>query len=237
MQQEDNRSTFWLTEEEFERFTPKSNHILVESVADMDEITFKSLTLYIDTTYNPENHQEVINKVIKTPENKINKCDLYESHIDVEEGDIVWCQYLEVLKGHIINVGDRSYRLVPFYSVYLSIDFQGEHKMHNGYLLCDKIYNESKSETLTIVERKPPWYAKVLLAGKPVISYKAEPNIEPQLEIKLGDILLPWSPAMKPFERPPHFNYDGEEHFVAQRNRFLGIIELEECESSTGETT
>ena len=217
MQQQN--STWWLTEEQFERFVPANNYILVQSVQDMDYIEYKTLNLYINTTYNPEDHQEVINKVIRLPKSRICHSDHHVCNINVSEGDTVWVEFFNILNCDKVMVDGRLYRLIPFSSVYLSVSPDQAISMQNGYLLLDRIEDRKKSDTLELIEKKPPWYGKVLFTGEPVIEYIKSEFEEARFDINPGDILLPWTPSMRPFERAPHYHFDGKQHYVAQRNR------------------
>jgi len=119
-----------------EGFKPISNYVLVGNPTKTD--TLKS-GLYIDTTYKPEHHVEIINEVIAVPDRLSFK--EWETEMELKVGDQVWVNYLSIMKGERVMVGDKTYILVPYEKIILAK--RGDDiVMLNGYVLIEPVLED-----------------------------------------------------------------------------------------------
>jgi len=207
---------------------PFNGHVVVQSVVDMSTIKYKSLTLLVDTSFEPENHQEVINEVIKLPEKLYYDEHSWECKIEVELGDLVFIEYMACLKATILDVEGDIYRLVPYNFFYLAK--RGDQVIPlNGNILVSPIYLKYDGAINIDHVEVPPDCYKIEYMGKPVDCYKDAKWVD--MPVQVGDyVVMRVGPkSMRPFERGVTKHFDPDKTlFVVKPNRIIYSVTIPE---------
>jgi len=150
---DESKQLITLTPKQFNRLRPISGHIVVKSSLDMTTVQYKELKLYVDTSFKPERHQEIINVVEKIPDNRRYSSPEYESTIMVEPGDRVIVNYFPILQAPLLEVDGQIYRVIPYYWVIC--------KMVRGIIIdvtkfkdSQKVLDQYMKQGVAIVETK-----------------------------------------------------------------------------------
>ncbi len=131
-----------------EGFKPLNNFVLLGNPTSTEKIG----GLFIDTTYKPEDHVEIINEVMAVPERL--KFNEWETEMQLKVGDTVLVNYLAIMKAEKVYVGSNIYLNVPYEKIILA-KRGDEIIMLNGYVLLEPIYIEQlKSDTIIFLPSK-----------------------------------------------------------------------------------
>jgi hypothetical protein len=232
-------------------FQPTPNHVLVRSVVSMNTVTVGGQQILIDTSYKPEHHQEVICEVIKAPKKLIfdrtkpsGESMEWLTTMDLKTGEIVWCNYLSVLKGKEnleIECEGVKYFIINYQQIYLK-KVKQRVEMLNGYVLCEPVYVEDLKDKILIskmidVQRlkkfdeyegvaRETQYGIVRYLGKPVEEYHNANAVPDDDYLRVGDMVMFTTPNNVRLEHNLHRHFNGEDMIVSRRNRILGIIQL-----------
>ena len=239
-----------LSREDLAVFRPSQNKVLVRSVVQMNKIHLAGKDIFIDTTYKPEYHQEVICEVTAIPKKLVfdRKKPVGESMewytpIEVKKGDIVWCNYLSVLRGKedfIIECEDITYFLIDYASIYLKKN-RAEVTMLNGWILCEPVYVEPAKidvggRVIAVQEVKEfdelegipknTQYGKVKHLGRPIKEYYYNETTYDDDYVRINDFVMFTTPHNVHLENDLHRHFDGSSLIVSRRSRLLGILDL-----------
>jgi len=116
-----------LTKQELLDFKPMNNYVLLKSIQRTDRISFLDGEIYVDTTYKPEHHAQVIHKVVATPLNLVYSDNPaiesmeWETEMRLKQGDVVWINYLAALQAVKFDCEGQEYFLIPYEKVYMAI--------------------------------------------------------------------------------------------------------------------
>ena len=133
-----------ITIDTIEGFKPLNNFVLLGNPTSTEKIG----GLFIDTTYKPEDHVEIINEVIAVPERL--KFNEWETEMQLKVGDKVWVNYLSIIKGERVQVGGEVYVLVPYEKIILTK--RGDDLvMLNGYVLIEPVLEETQQSGIIIL--------------------------------------------------------------------------------------
>jgi len=203
-----------------EGFKPISNYVLVGNPTKTD--TLKS-GLYIDTTYKPEHHVEIINEVIAVPERL--KFTDWETEMELKVGDQVWVNYLAIMKGEKIMVGDQTYTLVPYEKIILAK--RGEDiVMLNGYVLIEPVLEDApESEIITLLKntKQAAMRGYVRYMGTPNKRYSDELHTD-EIGIKIGD-MVGLRHGYHPKLESPYHQVIGD-YYVVQRRNIVAAFDI-----------
>jgi hypothetical protein len=134
---------------------PTSNYVIVKPIQDTSVVG----SLYIDTSWKPENHVQVINEVVAVPD-KLKRLPIdsngfmeWETPMELEVGDQVWVNYLAILKALEVDIEGEKCKLVPYSKIYFAL--RGEAVIAlNGYVLVEPI-PEPEIKTSLILKSEP----------------------------------------------------------------------------------
>ena len=239
-----------LSREDLAVFRPSQNKVLVRSVVQMNKIHLGGQEIIIDTTYKPEHHQEVICEVTATPKRlvfdrtkPVGESMEWYTPIDVKKGDIVWCNYLSVIRGKedfIIECEDIMYFLVDYSSIYLKKD-KTDVTMLNGWILCEPVYVKPATidvggNIIAVQEMKEydefegvakeTQFGRVKYLGKPIKEYYFNEDTFDDDFVRVNDIIMFKTPNNVRLEHDLHRHFDGTSLIVSRRSRLLGILEF-----------
>ncbi len=117
-----------LSEHEFNSIKSPFNYVVTKSIRRMDKVHLGGQKIFLDTSYAPENHQEVIHEVIQVPDRLIySRKDTmprsmqWDTDMELQVGDIVWVNYLAVIKAHRFTYNGETYYFFPYWRIYLTI--------------------------------------------------------------------------------------------------------------------
>ena len=239
-----------ISKEDLKSFTPIANKVLLRSVVKMDSVKAGDKKLYVDTTFKPEWHQEVICEVIATPRylvfdrNKpVGESMEWQTTVQVKPGDIVWARALMVQKGKedfLIECDGINYFLLDYADLYLKKD-KTDVVMLNGWVLLEPIYVEPKE---IVVDGKVIYlenvakpdegfgvarqtqFGRIKHLGKPIINYYYADTTFDDDFCRVGDIIMFTTSHNVRLEHELHRHFSGEDLIVSRRSRFLGIVEF-----------
>ena len=173
-----------ITLDTIEGFKPLNNFVLLGNPTSTEKIG----GLFIDTTYKPEDHVEIINEVIAVPERL--KFNEWETEMQLKVGDRVWVQYLSIIKGERVQVGGEVYVLVPYEKIILTK--RGDDLvMLNGYVLIEPVLEETQQSGIIILLKQAKQASQrgyVRHMGIPNKRYTDESHTD-EIDIKLGDMV------------------------------------------------
>ncbi len=239
-----------LSKEELNTFKPVGNNVLVRSIINNDSVKVGDKDIYIDTSYKPEHHQNVICEVIATPNKLIfdrkrpaGESMEWKTTIDIKKGDIIWANYLSVLRGQqnlIIECGDIKYFLIDYSMIYLKKD-KDKVVMLNGYILCSPVYVDlsevsvgghkivlSKVKTADQLEgcALDTQFGQIKHIGKPISEYYSKDATPDDDYPRIDDIIMFVSPHQVRLEHELHRHFNGTDMVVSRRNRITAIVEF-----------
>lgn len=117
-----------LTDTEFNSIKPGHNMLVTKAVEGTTKIKYKSLDIYMDNSFVPEDHQKVVHQVIRIPKTLIYSRKLshdrsmeWLTDMLLKPGDKIWVNYLAVMKAHTFQYGGETYYFIPYSGVYLTI--------------------------------------------------------------------------------------------------------------------
>jgi co-chaperonin GroES (HSP10) len=181
-----------ITLDTIEGFKPLNNFVLLGNPTSTEKIG----GLFIDTTYKPEDHVEIINEVIAVPDHL--KFNEWETEMQLKVGDKVWVNRLTILKAEKIYAGGVSgttYLHVPYEKIILA-KRGDEIIMLNGNILLEPILKDQlKSDTIILL----PQFAQVeeyqdrgivRFIGIPNKRYTEEHHSDDDINISIGDKVL-----------------------------------------------
>ena len=179
-----NNAKIMITLTTIEGFKPLNNFVLLGNPTSTESIG----NLYIDTSYKPEDHVEIINEVMAVPDRL--KFNEWETEMQLKVGDKVWVSYLSIIKGERVQVGDSVYVLVPYEKIILT-KREDEIVMLNGYVLLEPVTEEVKQSGLIILLKTAKQASKrgiVRYIGPSNKRYTDE-NHSDDIDIKIGDMI------------------------------------------------
>jgi len=173
-----------ITLDTIEGFKPLNNFVLLGNPTSTEKIG----GLFIDTTYKPEDHVEIINEVIAVPDHL--KFNEWETEMQLKVGDKVWVNYLSIIKGERVQVGGEVYVLVPYEKIILTK--RGDDiVMLNGYVLIEPVLEETQQSGIIILLKQAKQASQrgyVRHMGIPNKRYTDESHTD-EIDIKLGDMV------------------------------------------------
>lgn len=239
-----------ISKENLKFFQPTGNKVLVRSIVSTKTINVGGQQLYIDTTYKPEYHAEVICEVVATPKKLIfdrkrpaPQSMEWEVRMELKKGDIVWCNYLSVIKGkedYLIECDGIEYFLVDYGRIYLKKEGQ-KVKMLNGWVLCEPLYVDLKEISVrgktvylpniaTSGEKeghaKPTQYGIIKHLGKPITNYHSDRVTADDDFPRIGDTVKFVAPNNPRLEHNLHRHFSGADLIISRRSRFLAVVEF-----------
>ncbi len=173
-----------ITLDTIEGFKPLNNFVLLGNPTSTEKIG----GLFIDTTYKPEDHVEIINEVIAVPERL--KFNEWETEMQLKVGDKVWVKRLTITKAEKVMVGEKAYLLVPYEDIILTK--RGDDLvMLNGYVLIEPVLEETQQSGIIILLQTAKQASKrgiVRHMGIPNKRYTDESHTD-EIDIKIGDMV------------------------------------------------
>jgi co-chaperonin GroES (HSP10) len=216
-----------------ENYTPINNKVLLKVELSTD--VMKNGFIVGDKKFNPGDHTERVFRVVSVPKSldpklKINNLSWY-TQIEIAPGDIVLVDYLTSLntQRYSDENGEGDYRIFDYadcYAILKKIDDKFEIKPINGYLFCEKIYNEvgwGEYKRKDLVDSE----GIVVHVGNPNDGYLLDSRTDGGVDVKVGDRI-----AIMPLQFiTDQINLEYEYHsildkpyFLIQRHRVAGKI-------------
>jgi hypothetical protein len=239
-----------LTKEDIASLRPYGNFVLVRSIVSMDTIMLGGEKIFIDTSYKPEHHAEVICEVVAVPrrlvfdrKRHVGESMEWRSAMELHKGDIVWCNYLAVLDGkkrYMLTCDGLKYFMVEYPQIYLKKNKQ-DITMLNGWVLCEPVYKEKEQvvvdgKTIALPSvtthnqtqgiARHTQFGKVKYIGRPVKEYYYEDAEVDDDYIRVGDTVMFVTPFNPRLEHELHHHFDGTSLIVSRRSRIMGIVEF-----------
>lgn len=236
---------YLFTKKEFEELVVMTNDVFIKPNRGEDEIVMSNgKKLYIDITYEPEQHapcvgvvKKVPNKLHYTTKSAANSVE-FKVDLELEVGDNAFFHYL--VPQHCMNEGrwvevedDGIYFLVKYDEIYCAQ--RGPKKdvvMVNGWILTYPVEEAAfKTKTLIIPEHlkavEKPNEGVVAFIGAHVQQYFYEQDIkETADDLKVGDRILFTPDSDIPLQYALHRNLEGKTNFFRmQRKDIIGIVE------------
>lgn len=119
---------------------PINNYVIVKPIQDTSKVGL----LYIDTSWKPENHVQVINEVVAVP-NCLKRLPInhpafmeWETSMELEVGDQVWVNYLAIMKAKEVEYEGQTCKIVPYSKIYFAMRERAVIAL-NGYVLIEPI--------------------------------------------------------------------------------------------------
>ena len=217
-----------LSPDEFSRLRPMNGHLIVSTEQDVNNIELAGVKLYFDGSYNPENNQAVINRVVKVPDDAVWKSGDFTSEIIVNVGDLVWINYFSVLQATTILVETKEYLVIPYRQCYMGLveaEDGTNYVMLNDYVLLDPVVKINTNPL--IIESKRKAIAKHFFNVERVPFYGSYAYSGPQsecIDLKPGDIAFMLDSSNFKLEHPPHYVYDSKIHYVSRIQKVLAVV-------------
>ena len=226
-----------LTKEELGNFTPTNNMVLLEPVIDTSKVTFGEMELKLDTSFHPENHVRVINRIVSLPKclkfsmnvNKYRSME-WETEMELKYGDIVWINYLAGLKATQIQVDEKYYILLPYSQIYLA-KREKEIKtfkkiketvlMLNGYVIVESIKEKIQS-VIDIPDKENMRVMRIVNLGRPNKRYK-EISVFDDDYLRVNDRVVMKNVHHRKLEYDIHARFE-KKYYITQRPRILGVL-------------
>jgi co-chaperonin GroES (HSP10) len=171
----------------------------------------------------------------------------WETEMELQEGDIVFHDYLDSMNAQLIKYEGDEYRLIPYSGCYVAkrlmrgfsydgakekshIIIEGENVYKviplNGYVLCEEVEYEIKAISYT-KKVTDPRKGKVKFIGKPNKKYFHKNRTDENREIKKDDVIFlfkQYSGRKIYLEDPVHRLFNGNRtYFVVQRFKIGGV--------------
>lgn len=138
---------------------PLNNLVLIKPLMNNDKYNFKSgVSIFIDTSYEPELHAEVVGEVIRIPETVfLRKGKLYLDEdkrvpVEIQVGDMAYYSYLAIRKaltekfdGKAVVEDKELYVLISYENIFMVVR-NGVPIPVNDYLLIEPTYDEMLAE-------------------------------------------------------------------------------------------
>ncbi len=236
---------------------PISNSVLVLIEEMHDEITHGTLTLKLDTSFEVGKHAPNKGTVIRVPEKFVysKKASLntgdWDTDIEIEEGDLVWFDYLTGLECNKVECKGKLYYILPYYTLYVakkiikggfewsdegdgrsSVNFKkgkGPFNVEkiiplNGYILCEPIINTEKYIDFEF-EREEAKYAMVAYVGSCNKKYRGF-RYHDDPAVQVGCKVIYGMATNLWLEQEEHSSFNGKKRYrITQRRYLTGIIE------------
>ncbi len=218
-----------------------NNSVLVLIEDRHDEIKHGTLTLKLDTSFEIGKHAPNKGIVIKVPEkyiyskeSHINTGD-WDTDIEIEEGDLVWFDYLAGIECNQIECKGKLYYVLPYHTLYvarragnytLMADYKPSEKVIplNGYVLLEPIINKEKFIKFEI-EREDAKYAIVAYSGSCNKKY-GDSKYYDDPAIKAGEMVIYGKVLGLFLEQEEHSSFNEDKRYRAiQRRHLTGILE------------
>jgi len=218
-----------LSPDEFSRLRPMNGHLIVKTEQDVNNIEIAGVKIYFDGSYNPENNQAVINRVLKVPDDAIWRSIDFTSEIIVSPGDLVWINYYSVMQATTILVEKDKYLLIPYRQCYMALVEEEEgpkYEMLNDYVLLDPVVKINTNPL--IIESKRKAISKRFFNVERVPFYGSYAYSGPQsecIDLKQGDIAFMLDSSNFKLEHPPHYVYDKRIHYVSRIQKVLAVVD------------
>jgi hypothetical protein len=224
------------------------NHILIRLDAENDHIKLKGgMTLYVDSTYDPEKHATVTGTVFGLPSHltytgKANVGMPWKTDMELQEGDKVIVYYLAILNAfkpeqkRFFTKDNERYVFIPYQSIFVAI--RGDQIIPiNGYVLVEpcgdpwmeETKNRFKKIGIELVTNDKSntnvSFGIVRYIGKPNKGYCDYGNIDDGVNVKVGDKVVLRKISDIPLQYPLHAKLDGGKLFWrVQRRKILAVI-------------
>lgn len=235
---------YFFTKEEFEKLVVMTNDVFIRPNRGEDEIILSNgKKLYLDITFEPEQHAPCVGVVKKVPRRlhysrkSADRSVEFKVDIELKVGDNAFFHYL--VPQHCMNEGrwvevedDGIYFLVKYDEIYCA--HRGPEKdviMVNGWILIYPVTKAAFSSSTLIVPEHLQEVQKtnegiVAFVGSPVQEYFYQQNIkETSDDLKVGDHIMFEPDSDIPLQYPMHRNLKEKKTFFRmQRKDILGII-------------
>ena len=211
-----------------------NNSVLVLIEDRHDEITYGTLTLKLDTSFEPGIHAANKGVVVGVPDRYIyNEKPLpntgdWDTDIEIEEGDLDWFDYLTGIECSKIECKDKLYYILPYHTIYVSK--RGKKVIPlNGYVLLDPII-ETKGYGSFKFEREHPKCAIVAYSGscnkryRPSQSKMGKTFYHDDPAVKVGCKVVYAMPVNLFLEQEEHSSFNGNKRYKITQRRFLTAI-------------
>ena len=221
-----------------DNFKPISNSVLLRINEKHDKLTYGTLTLINDTTYDIGKHAPNKGVVVKVPDKfvysktpNINTSD-WDTDIEVEEGDLVYFDYLSGIECNKIEHEDKLYYILPYHTLYISkrevYDKLNITKTEiiplNGYVLLEPIIKEEGYKDFKF-EREQAKYATVAYSGSCNKKYRNKQYYDDS-DIRAGEKVIYGKVSGLFLEQEEYSSLNGNKRYRIIQRRFLtGIIE------------
>jgi len=217
-----------------DHFKPISNSVLVRIDDRNDEITYGTLTLKLDTSFEIGKHAANKGVVIKVPEKfvyskipNINTSD-WDTEIEVEPGDLVWFDYLSGIECNQIECKGELYYVLPYHTLYVSRRKEEVIPL-NGYVLLEPIIKEEGYKDFKF-DRERAKDAIVAYSGSCNKKYRNKQYYDDPA-IKAGEKVIYGKVSGLFLEQEEHSSFNGKKrHRIIQRRYLTGIIEKGEID-------
>jgi len=214
-----------------DNFKPISNSVLLRIDEMHDEITYGTLTLKLDTSFEIGKHAANKGVVIKVPEKftysekpSLNTGD-WDTTIEVIPNDLVYFDYLTGLECSKIECEDKLYYILPYHTLYVARRKEEVIPL-NGYVLLEPIINKEGYKDFKF-DREEGKFATVAYAGSCNKKYRNKQYFDDPA-IKDGERVIYGKVSGLFLEEEEHSSFDGEKRFrVIQRCHLTGIMEPE----------
>ena len=214
---------------------PLNNLVLIKPFINNDKHKFASGGyIYIDTSYEPEMHAEVVGEVVRIPETVfLRKGRLYLDEdkrvpVEIQVGDIAYYNYLAVIENK------ELYVLISYENIFMVIRDGVPHPI-NDYLLIEPTYDEMLAEKkkcldagldfpITVEEemKKNTQYGIVRYAGTNL----SQNNGFSDEDLKVGSKVIIAKFADIPLEYEGHQTFEvGKTLFRVKRSDVLMVLE------------
>lgn len=221
-----------LSEAEIKGLLLPGNLVLLRPVMDPSKIKTETegVFFYIDTSWNPDQHQPIIQEVIRVPHKLRYGRDMnagesmeWKTDISIEAGDIVWMSYRGPMEGIEITEEESGdvYYLISYSHLYMAKK-NDKLVMLNGYLLIEPIMVSANS-VLILDKKESNQLGKVVAAGKPNQEYKYIEFYDDPF-ISEGHTVLFRYKYQKKLESKLHA-YFKENYRVVQRSKVIAVID------------
>ena len=227
---------------------PLNNLVLIKPFINNDKHKFASGGyIYIDTSYEPEMHAEVVGEVVRIPETVfLRKGRLYLDEdkrvpVEIQVGDIAYYNYLAIRKaltekfdGKAVIENKELYVLISYENIFMVIRDGVPHPI-NDYLLIEPTYDEMLAEKkkcldagldfpVTVEEemKKNTQYGIVRYAGTNL----SQNNGFSDEDLKVGSKVIIAKFADIPLEYEAHQTFEvGKTLFRVKRSDVLMVLE------------
>jgi len=217
-----------------DNFKPISNSVLLRIDEMHDEITYGTLTLKLDTSFEVGKHAANKGVVIKVPEkfvysdkSSLNTGD-WDTNIEVKEGDQVWFDYLTGIECNQIECKGKLYYVLPYHTLYVTRRKEEVIPL-NGYVLLEPIIKEEGYKDFKF-ERERAKYAMVAYSGSCNKRYHNKQYYDDP-DIKAGEKVIYGKVSGLFLEQEEHSSFNGNKRYrIIQRRHLTGIIEKGEID-------